>query len=75
MQRRLAELGVVLGTKVGQFVLFPVGPQQKMMRHASITITKDVYGDVVTDEMSAASLKVTELAFRANGAQAERKSS
>jgi integrase len=53
----------------------PIAVQQKMMRHASITTTMDVYGDVVTDEMSAASLKVAELAFRANGAQAERKSS
>jgi integrase len=50
----------------------PIAVQQKMMRHASIITTMDVYGDVVTDEARTASSKVAELAFRGNGAQAER---
>lgn len=33
---------------------------------------KGRHGDVVTDEMSAAGLRVAELAFHSNGAQAER---
>jgi integrase len=49
--------------------------QQKLMRHSSIAMTLGTYGDVVTDEMSTASFKVAELAFRPNGAQAERGSS
>ena len=53
----------------------PIAVQQKMMRHASIITTMDVYGDVITDEARTASLKVAELAFQGNGAQAERKSS
>jgi integrase len=53
----------------------PVAVQQKMMRHASIITTMDVYGDVITDEARTASAKVAELAFRGNGAQAERESS
>lgn len=53
----------------------PVSVQQKMMRHASIKTTMDIYGDVVTDEISVASRKVAELAFPLNGAQAERKAS
>ena len=35
----------------------------------------NVYGDVVTDEMSTTSITVAELVFRPNGAQAERESS
>jgi hypothetical protein len=35
----------------------------------------DIYGDVVTDEMSTASRKVAELVFPLNGAQAERNAS
>src|ERR1035441_4314338 len=53
----------------------PISVHQKMMRHASIKTTMDIYGDVVTDEMSTASRKVAELAFPLNGAQAERKAS
>jgi integrase len=49
----------------------PVAVQQKMMRHADIRTTFNIYGDVVTDEMTTASGKVAELAF-GNGAQAER---
>ena len=52
----------------------PIAVQQKMMRHTDIRTTMNVYGDIVTDEMSTASLKVAELAFRGNGAQAERES-
>jgi integrase len=51
----------------------PIAVQQKMMRHTDIRTTMNVYGDVVTDEMSTAGLKVAELAFQTNGAQAERK--
>jgi hypothetical protein len=43
----------------------PIAVQQKMMRHASIITTMDVYGDVITDEARTASLKVAELAFQA----------
>ena len=54
----------------------PVAVQQKMMRHTDIRLTFNTYGDVVTDEMSTASVKVAELAFCANDrAQAERESS
>jgi hypothetical protein len=52
-----------------------VSVQQKLMRHTDIRVTMNTYGDVVTDEMSTASLKVAELVFRNNGAQAERESS
>ena len=47
----------------------PIAVQQKMMRHTDIRTTMNIYGDVVTDEMSTASLKVAELAFRGDGAQ------
>ena len=40
----------------------PIAVQQKMMRHTDIRTTMN-YGDVVTDEMSTASLRVAELAF------------
>jgi integrase len=53
----------------------PVAVQQKMMRHADIRTTFNIYGDVVTDEMSTAGLKVSQLAFLGNGAQTERKAS
>jgi integrase len=49
--------------------------QQKMMRHSDIRTTMNIYGDVVTDEMSAAGLKVAGLAFGGNGAQTERNGS
>ena len=51
----------------------PVAVQQKLMRHADIRTTMNVYGDVVTDEMFKAHSKVVALAL--NGAQAERKPS
>jgi len=47
----------------------PVAVQQKMMRHADIRTTFNIYGDVVTDEMTTASSKVAQLAFPTNGAQ------
>ena len=53
----------------------PIAVQQKMMRHTDIRTTTNIYGDVVTDEMSTAGLRVAELAFQINGAQAERESS
>lgn len=53
----------------------PISVQQKMMRHTDIRTTMNTYGDVVTDEMNTATFKVAELAFRGNGAQAERESS
>jgi integrase len=37
--------------------------QQKLMRHASITTTMNIYGDVVTDEMSQGHSKVVRLAL------------
>jgi integrase len=49
-----------------------VAVQQKMMRHADIRTTFNIYGDVVTDEMRVAGSRVAQLAFRTNGAQAER---
>jgi len=51
----------------------PVAVQQKMMRHADIRTTFNIYGDVVTDEMTTAGSKVAQLAFQSNGAQTERK--
>jgi integrase len=53
----------------------PIAVQQKMMRHTDIRTTMNIYGDVVTDEMSTAGLRVAELAFQINGAQAERNGS
>ena len=45
----------------------PIAVQQKLMRHADIRTTMNVYGDVVTDEMDQASSKVAVLAL--NGSQ------
>jgi integrase len=50
----------------------PIAVQQKMMRHTSIKTTMDIYGDVITDEMTTAGRKVAGLAFPTNGAQTER---
>lgn len=52
-----------------------VAVQQKMMRHADIRTTMNIYGDVVTDEMTTAGIKVAQLAFQTIGAQVERKGS
>jgi len=43
--------------------------QQRLMRHADIRTTMNVYGDIVTDEMSVASGKVAGLALNGTGAQ------
>jgi hypothetical protein len=40
----------------------PIAVQQKLMRHADIRTTMNVYGDVVTDEMEQAASKVARLA-------------
>ena len=40
-----------------------VAVQQKLMRHASITTTLNIYGDVVTNEMAQAHSKVVQLAL------------
>jgi len=54
----------------------PVAVQQKLMRHADIRTTMNVYGDVVTDEMAQAHRKVAGLALnRLNGSQADRRPS
>jgi integrase len=45
--------------------------QQKLMRHADIRTTMNVYGDVVTDEMAQAHSKVVGLAL--SGSQSDRK--
>ena len=52
-----------------------VAVQQKMMRHTDIRTTMNIYGDVVTDEMTTAGIKVSQLAFQGNGAQTERMAS
>lgn len=44
-----------------------VGVQQKMMRHADIRTTMNIYGDVVTDEMVQAGSKVASLALIGRG--------
>jgi integrase len=49
-----------------------IAVQQKMMRHTDIRTTMNIYGDVVTDEMTTAGSKIARLAFPLNGAQAER---
>jgi len=47
--------------------------QQKLMRHADIRTTMNVYGDIVTDEMTVASGKVAGLAL--NGSQSDHRAS
>jgi len=48
-----------------------IAVQQKMMRHTDIRTTMNVYRNVVTDEMSTASLKVAALPFRTSGARVQ----
>lgn len=50
-----------------------IAVQQKLMRHADIRTTMNIYGDVVTDDMAQAHKKVVNLAL--NGLQMDRKSS
>jgi len=52
-----------------------IAVQQKMMRHADIRTTMNIYGDVVTDEMTTAGVKIAQIAFKGIGAQTERKGS
>jgi integrase len=56
-----------------------IAVQQKLMRHADIRTTMNVYGDVVTDEMSRAHSKVAALALigtdAKNGTETARKAS
>jgi len=40
-----------------------IAVQQKLMRHADIRTTLNMYGDVVTNEMEEATAKVAALAF------------
>lgn len=48
----------------------PITVQKQLMRHSSIKTTLDVYGDVVTDEVSAAHSKVVGMVLgRANSTQ------
>lgn len=51
----------------------PIAVQQRLMRHADIRTTMNVYGDVVTDEMSRAHSKVVALAL--NSTEAARRPS
>jgi integrase len=44
-----------------------IAVQQKLMRHADVRTTMNVYGDIVTDEMSVASGKVAGLALNGTG--------
>jgi hypothetical protein len=48
-----------------------VAVRQELMRHFEIGTTMNIYGDVVTDEMTIAEIKVSQLVFQGNGAQAE----
>ena len=41
----------------------PIAVQQKLMRHADIRTTMNIYGDIVTDEMAKAHSKVVGLAL------------
>jgi len=41
----------------------PIAMQQKLMRHADIRTTMNVYGDVVTNEMQQAHSKVVHMAL------------
>jgi len=50
-----------------------IAVQQKLMRHADIRTTMNVYGDIVTDEMMVASGKVAGLAL--NGSQTDHSAS
>jgi integrase len=41
----------------------PIAVQQKLMRHSDIRTTMNIFGDVVTDEMSRAHSKVVQMAL------------
>jgi len=48
--------------------------QQKLMRHSDIRMTMGVCGTLFDDTVNDAGLRVAELVFKGNGAQAERDS-
>jgi integrase len=50
----------------------PIAVQQKLMRHTDIRVTMGIYGEVFEEAVSNAGVKVAELAFPTNRAQAER---
>ena len=41
----------------------PVGVQQKLMRHADVRTTMNIYGDAVTEDMRSAHEKIVRLAM------------
>ena len=45
------------------------------MRHTDLGTPMNIYGDVVTDEMTIAGARVAQLAFQTIGAQTERAAS
>jgi integrase len=45
----------------------PIAVQQKLMRHADIRTTMNVYGDVVSDEMAVANGRIARLALNGRG--------
>ena len=49
----------------------PVGVQQRLMRHADIRTTMNIYGDAVTADMAESHDKIVNLAF--NGTETARK--
>ena len=49
----------------------PIGVQQRLMRHADIRTTMNVYGDAVSADMAEAHSKIVGLAF--NGTETARK--
>ena len=49
----------------------PIGVQQRLMRHADIRTTMNVYGDAVSADMAEAHSKIVGLAF--NGTETPRK--
>lgn len=49
----------------------PVGVQQRLMRHADIRTTMNVYGDAVTQDMAVAHGKVVDLALNGRGSGRE----
>ena len=49
----------------------PIGVQQRLMRHADIRTTMNVYGDAVSEDMAEAHSKIVGLAF--NGTETARK--
>jgi integrase len=42
----------------------PIGAQQKLMRHADIRITMNIYGDAATDDTRRANSKVVHMVLR-----------